>query len=467
MLRFDERAVGLTPTPAIAATLDAKQIGELAGDERIDMMYDAPVAIADLGIAKQTTGVTKVHGTGLDGTGVRVGIVEVGGRTESASWLMRPVQQNTANVCAAPTNHTTNVTSVIAGQRVNVFGQIVGEDGVSKRAEVLVGGSCTGVGAQLQAAATRAADWGARTINLSWGSDTNLATGGDDRFFDEMVHNRWRTVVKSAGNRNCAATGTPDADVTSPGLAYNVITVGGLDDANTAQWSDDTMYACSSFGDPMSLHGDREKPELVAPAANIEMVNPGPANLAVDSGTSFAAPHVTGVTALLMQQNSRLTIWPEITRAILMASATHNIEGATRQSDQDGAGGMAADRASGIVGNTAAWNGVAFNCSTPHTLDLTTRAMGRRTHHRIAISWTTDPAFADYNQRPSADIDLQVVDSLGRVVASSSSFDNTTEIVEFDSWTAGTYTVRAINFRCDRSTFLGWAWDTSSMLKGQ
>ena len=76
--------------------------------------------------------------------------------------------------------------------------------------------------------------------------------------------------------------------------------------------------------------------------------------------------------------------------------------------------------------------------------------MGRRTHHRIAISWTTDPAFADYTTRPSADIDLQVVDSLGRVVATSASFDNTTEIVEFDSWTAGTYTVRAINFRCDR-----------------
>jgi subtilisin family serine protease len=471
ILRFDERAVGLTPTPAIAATLDAKQIGALAGDERIDMIYDAPVATTELGVAKQTTGVTQVHGTGLDGTGVRVGVVEVGGRTESASWLIRPVQQNTTNVCANPTQHTTNVTSVIAGHRVNVFGQIVGEDGVSKRADVLVGGSCTGVTAQLQAAATRAADWGARTINLSWGSDTNLVTGGGDRFFDEMVHNRWRTIVKSAGNRNCGNTGgpggMPDADVTNPGLAYNVITVGGLDDRGTAQWSDDTMYACSSFGDPTSQNGDREKPELVAPAANIEMVDPGPANLAVDSGTSFAAPHVTGVTALLMQQNSRLTIWPEITRAILMASATHNIEGSTRLSDQDGAGGMAADRASGIVGNPPAWNGVAFNCSTPHTLDLTTRAMGRRTHHRVAISWTTDPAFADYTTRPSADIDLQVVDSLGHVVATSASFDNTTEIVEFDSWTAGTYTVRAINFRCDRSTFLGWAWDTSSMLKSQ
>lgn len=91
-----------------------------------------------------------------------------------------------------------------------------------------------------------------------------------------------------------------------------------------------------------------------------------------------------------------------------MASATHNIEGATRLSDQDGAGGLVADRAAGIVENPDAWNGVRFDCSTPRTLNLTTRTVGRRTHHRVAISWTTDPSFSDYTRSPSADIDLEV-----------------------------------------------------------
>jgi subtilisin family serine protease len=191
------------------------------------------------------------------------------------------------------------------------------------------------------------------------------------------------------------------------------------------------------------------------------MVDPGPADLRADSGTSFAAPHVSGTVALLIQKNGRLAIWPEIVRAILMASATHNIEGASRLSDQDGAGGLVASRAVGIVESPDAWNGIRYECSTPRTLDLTTRNVGQRTHHRVAISWTTDPTFADYTQRPSADIDLQVVDSQGRVVASSASFDNATEIVEFDAWTGGSFTVRAVNFRCDRPTFLGWAWDTS------
>ncbi len=463
--RYDDAAVGLAPTPAIAATLDARAIAELAHDERIDTIYDAPAAAEELAAAKQATGVDRVHGTGITGAGVRVGVIETGGRAEQSSLLLRPIVQDPLNVCATPTTHTTNVTSVIVGRRLNFFGQLVGEDGVAFGSDVRVGGSCANLPAELQTAATRAANWGARVLNLSFGSDTNLAVGGQDRFFDDLVHNRWRTVAKSAGNRACPALGNSPADseVTSPGLGYNVVTVGGFNDAGTGQWSDDTMYSCSSFGDPISTHNDREKPELAAPGANITLVDPGPANMSAHSGTSFAAPHVAGTTALLMQKNSRLAIWPEIVRAILMASATHNIEGATRLSDQDGAGGLVADRAAGIVENPAAWNGVRFDCSTPRTLDLTTRGVGPRTHHRVAISWTTDPSFSDYTNRPSADIDLQVVNPLGQVVASSSSWDNTSEIVEFDSWTAGTFTVRAVNFRCDLPTYVGWAWDTQPM----
>jgi Subtilase family len=459
VLRYDESAVGLAPAPAIAATLDAEEVAELSRDDRIDTIYDAPVGETELGVAKQTTGVNRVHGTGINGAGVRVGVIETGGRSEQNSLLLRPVLQDPQNVCAAPTVHTTNVTSVIAGRRINFFGTLYGEDGVAHGAEVRVGGSCTGLSAQNQTAATRAADWGARVLNLSFGSDTLSAVGAQDRFYDEMVHNRWRTIVKSAGNRGAACIG--DSRITSPGLGYNVTTVGNLDDAGTAQWSDDTMSGCSSFVDPISRNGDREKPELAAPGTNITMVDPGPANERVASGTSFAAPHVTGTAALLIQKNGRLAIWPEIVRAVLMASATHNLEGSTRLSEQDGAGGLVADRAAGIVENPAAWNGVRFDCSTPRTLDLTTRTVGRRTHHRVAISWTTDPSFSDYTRSPSADIDLQVVDPNGVVVATSASFDNTTEIVEFDSWWGGTFTVRAVNYRCDKPTFLGWAWDTA------
>jgi subtilisin family serine protease len=460
VLPWDKGALGLAPTPAIAATLDARAVAELARDERIDTIYDAPAMADELEIAKQTTAVSRVHGTGLSGKGVRVAVIEVNARVEQNSLLLRPVLQDPQNVCANVTPHVTNVTSVIAGRRVNVFGTLYGDDGVGFGADVRVGGTCNGVTAQLQTAATRAADWGARVLNLSFGRDDFSVVGANDRFYDEMVHNRWRTVVPAAGNE-AGGCGSGSGRVTSPATGYNVTTVGNFDDAGTAQWGDDTMGGCSSFVDPISRNGDREKPELAAPGTNVTMVDPGPANQRVASGTSFAAPHVSGTAALLIEKNGRLAVWPEIVRAVLMASAAHNIEGATRLSDRDGAGGLAADRAVGIVENPAAWNGVRFDCSTPRTLDLTTRNVSPRTRHRVAISWTTDPSFSDYANTPSADIDLQVVDPNGVVVATSASWDNTSEIVEFDSWWGGTYTVQAVNFRCDKPTYLGWAWDTS------
>jgi hypothetical protein len=461
VLRYDEGAVGLLPVPAIAATLDAGAVAELAHDDRIDTIYDAPVMESELDVAKQTTGVTRVHGTGISGSGVPVAVIESqGGRTEQNSLLLRPVLQDPQNVCATPGAHATNVTSVIAGRRIKLFGGLFGDNGVAFGADVRVGGSCSGLSTQNQAAATRAVNWGARVLNLSYGRDALSAVGANDRFYDEIVHNHWRTVVPAAGNEGPGCR-SGSGRVTTPGTGYNVTTVGNFDDAGTARLGDDTMGGCSSFVDPISRNGDREKPELAAPGTNITMVDPGPANQRADSGTSFAAPHVTGTAAMMIEKNGRLAIWPEIVRAVLMASATHNIEGASRLSDRDGAGGLAADRAVEIVANQAAWDGIWFDCSTPRMLDLTTLNVGPRTRNRVAISWTTDPSFSDYTNRPSADIDLQVVDANGAFVTSSSSYDNTSEIVEFDSLSGGSYTVRAVNYRCDKPTYLGWAWDTT------
>jgi transketolase N-terminal domain/subunit len=49
------------------------------------------------------------------------------------------------------------------------------------------------------------------------------------------------------------------------------------------------------------------------------------------------------------------------------------------------------------------------------------------------------------------------------VVASSVSFDNAYEIVDFNSLQADTFTVQAVKFRCDLPTWLGWAWQTMPM----
>lgn len=169
---------------------------------------------------------------------------------------------------------------------------------------------------------------------------------------------------------------------------------------------------------------------------------------------------VTGVAALLIQRHRSLADFPESLKAILMTTAVHNIEGDTRLSQYDGAGGIVADRADEVArGIGGKWAAKAYLCSRPPELDvgqeipLTT---GKR--FRATLVWSSNPTYANYSDQPSADLDLQVVNSLGLVVASSDSYDNTYEIVEFTPLLADNYKLRVRKSRCNVDPrYIGWA----------
>lgn len=174
-------------------------------------------------------------------------------------------------------------------------------------------------------------------ISSSWGS--NDGTGNlnvHDRHFDYIVGNAWVTVSTAAGNE-ADGCGAGDGRVGSPSRAYSVITVGNYDDNRTLTWDDDFMDACSSYVDPDS----EPKPEVSAVGSHslMSLTDISPWYGDVGSGTSYSAPMVAGAAALLQQRNSGLKIWPETIKAIIMAASLHNIEGGTRFSDKDGAGG--------------------------------------------------------------------------------------------------------------------------------
>ncbi|MGE0482010.1 MAG: S8 family serine peptidase, partial [Phycisphaerae bacterium] len=437
--------------PVIYAELDPKLIEAIAALPEVRLIQGSQTVEPELDVARREINVHLLPAA-YTGVNVVVGQVEVGGRVAVANPSLTHVVQDNAFVCGAADNHSTTVAGVI-GSRHAVH------RGIAPGARLWAGGSCLGVDAQLQDRSSfGVSSAGVNVLNLSWGADIGGVMSARERFYDALSLNGRVLIVKSAGSTGplCGGTGR----VSSPGNAYNLLAVGAFDDRANPIWSGETMQPCSAGIDPASLHGDREKPEVAAPGVNIMTTSIAAPWLTQLSGTSVAAGFASGTAALAMQRNLNLRTRPEALKSILMATAVHNVEGATRLSEFDGAGGIDAYRAFQIAGGTqGSWKHAVYTCASPAVLDFAVMPLvaGKRT--RVVISWGVDPAYAQYAQQPNADLDLQILSPTGASVAISASWDNGYEICEFTPTVTGNFRLRVHKFRCDLSPrFLGAAW---------
>ena len=142
-------------------------------------------------------------------------------------------------------------------------------------------------------------------INLSIGSDVEDpdGTSASSLAANEAVENGL-VVIAAAGNEG------PDAQtLTAPGVAEKVICVTALDDMNTINRGDDIIASYSSRGP----RGDgAKKPDIAAPGSNIigakaAIYGDASNEIIMMSGTSMAAPHVSGVAALILQASPDLS----------------------------------------------------------------------------------------------------------------------------------------------------------------
>ena len=276
-----------------------------------------------------------------------------------------------------------------------------------------------------------ASDWaldnGADVLSLSFGVDTDLQLTELDRYYDHIIWEHYRAVVKSAGNR-----GNLEGNVTSPGLGWNVITVGGTDDNDTADWSDDTRWSGSSYKNPVSPQGDRNKPEVSAVAARIQSTenesyyNSNGSWITLPqhkvSGTSFAAPAVAGEIALLINRENWLRNWPEITKAVVMATALHNTYG-DRIDDGEGVGTVEASLADRTVNNE--WIR-GYNITQADLPMNRSRYFTEGTTVRAVICWDshTDWHVNESKDMLAADLNLEVYHPNGTKITGSYSYGN-------------------------------------------
>jgi subtilisin family serine protease len=402
-----------------------------------------------LNVSVPSTLAPTVWGKGYTGSGVKIAILESGNVDTNNSFLnhfllFRPGGDGVED-------HVTRVASVAASFHYPYRGMAYG-------ATVLSAGHDNNI----QLDAVEAYKWaveiqGVDVVNFSETIYNGNQMSGYDMAFDYWVYQKSKLLVAGAGNLH--STANPDNIVGSPAKGWNVLAVGAYNDMGTIEWAGDGIPGFSSYKNPASPWHDREKPEVVAPGVNIMTLGLGN-NPASESGTSYAAPHVAGLAALLIDRDQQLRDLPEVTKAIIMASATHNIEGYSiimppwAGDQRDGAGGINAELAyetARTKGSSIApclvscwWHEYINNANLPVGGDLTHTFYAEQGELiRVAISWWSNVSKSgnDYNSQLDTDLDLVIKDPNGSQVTSSLSADNNYELVQFFAPKTGYHTI--------------------------
>lgn len=464
--------------PAVTVTLPKRVIKAFAQRDDIGAIYLAEGEFRlGLNSAIPTNMAPMVWARGYDGTDVNIAILEpdnvdftspAGSECPSGNNCFR--HQGLTRVGSSGVGwHATLVASAAASDHSIYRGMAPGATIMS-----------AGMRGERQQDGVDALVWalneGAQVVNLSGGWCTaSTQMEAVDRAFDYYARSRFRLLVAIAhNNTNCG-----NDIVASPAKGWNVLSVGAYNDHNDSNWSNDEMANFSCWKNPSSPYGDHEKPEVVAPGVSITGIETD-GNLRTADGTSFAAPQVAGLGALLIQRNRSLSVWPEASRAIIIASATHNIDGPTGipsgQDLRDGAGGINAAMADTVAQtrnfsttepctNSCWWGIWITNADFPVGTYLYRYFTANKGDFiRVAIAWWSNADCQSINNcyfdRLDTNLQLGVFDPDWQLVhgAWSASWDNNYELVEFVAPKSGTYRIAVYKERADESSnFLGIA----------
>jgi serine protease AprX len=240
--------------------------------------------------------------------------------------------------------HGTHVAGIIAGNGADSLGVRAGIAPSAHLVSLKVlddqgRGVISDVIAALEWTVANKAAYNVRVVNLSVGAavtesyKTDPLTLAARRAVDAGI-----VVVTAAGNLGKNADGqTQYGAITAPGNAPWVLTVGAYSHEGTVVRTDDVMAGYSSRG-PTAIDF-QAKPDLVAPGTGIVSLSSASSTMYYTkpeyllngsfggsykpylslTGTSMAAPVVSGTVALMIQANPSLT--PNLVKAILQYTA--------------------------------------------------------------------------------------------------------------------------------------------------
>lgn len=237
----------------------------------------------------------------LGGTGVNVAVLDTGvlrthldlkGRIKDCKDFSSPKSSLVDGKCDDKNGHGTHIAGIIAADGGS---DGLGIFGIAPAANLYIYQVCSASGScwadDVAAAIKMASDVGANIINLSLGSDSQSL----------LVYN----AIVSAASKNVlvvAAAGNDGSYVGSidyPAANFEVVGVGALDvNKGIADWSSRGINSQTTAY--IVEDGDIE---FVAPGVSVESTWKD-GGYAILSGTSMAAPHVSGLAAKLWQKDA-------------------------------------------------------------------------------------------------------------------------------------------------------------------
>ncbi len=323
-------------------SLPASALEDLASDP--DVAYispDRPVSQMN-DVSRPTIGADIARGLGWDGTGIGVAVIDSG--------VSLPPDLNNGHVAYEESfipypageiyGHGNHVAGIIAGRGKDSSGKYAG---IAPGAKIInlrvLDDNGIGTDSNVIKAINRAIQlkntYNIRVMNLSLGRPVKESYTLDP--LCQAVEQAWKAgivVVVAAGNqgRNNSLGTYGYRTIGSPAIDPYVITVGAMKTMGTPYKADDQIASYSSKGPTMLDH--IVKPDVVAPGNRVVSVSTNgvslleknyPTNMVGAayfklSGTSMAAPMVSGAAALLLQKTPSLT--PDQVKARLMKTAS-------------------------------------------------------------------------------------------------------------------------------------------------
>jgi subtilisin family serine protease len=307
-LRQDRRHGGefwswLTGTRATdtRATVNAATLNAATLNADIGKVWLDSIAQPTLDVSVPQIGAPTAWQAGLTGVGVTVGILDTGVKADHPDLAGKVIEQRDFTDSLPDggddVGHGTHVASIIAGTGAASNGRF---RGVAPDAKLISGKVCMFFGCP-DSAIIAGMEWIApqvRVVNMSLGGGSTDGTDPVSQAVNNLTAQHGTLFVISAGNSRGLD------QVAAPAAADAALAVGSVTKQD----------ATSDFSSAGPRAGDfAVKPDIAAPGTSITAARaagtpagdaqPFDDNYATLSGTSMAAPHVSGAAAILVQQH--------------------------------------------------------------------------------------------------------------------------------------------------------------------